>query len=243
MRTLRDHAVVLGSHKFGEADRVVILLSEGHGKLRAVARGVRKTRSSIGARLEPMNHVDVSLRCGRELDTVAEVTLVETFGHIRSDFDRMAQGMAMVEAVNKLTPDREPVPHIHELLVRALRSLDARVAPLTLAGFFWRVLQVEGHEPRLRECVRCGTTIAGDASQVRFDIHEGGVHCTSCLGGSAISAEALGILRRMLGGGMNEVLALSESPAVHEVNRLAMDAMEAHLERRLQSLSVFNRHL
>lgn len=243
MKSIRDRAVVLGSYKFGEADRIVVLLTESHGKLRAVARGVRKTRSSIGARLEPMNHVDASLRCGRELDTVAEVTLVETFTHLRSDFDRMAQGMAMVEAINKLTPDREPVPHIHELLVRALRSLDARVAPLTLAGFFWRVLQIEGHEPRLGECVRCGTPVDVRATGMRFDILEGGVHCASCLGGNAISGEALGILRRMLGGHMNEVLALAESPAVHEVNRLAMDAMEAHLERRLQSLGVFNRHL
>lgn len=222
---------------------MVVLLTQSHGKLRAVARGARKTRSSTGARLEPMNHVDVSLRCGRELDTVGEVTLEETFSRLRNDFERMAQGLAMVEAVNKLTPDREPVEHIYELLVRALRSLDARPSPLTLAGFFWRVLQVEGHEPRLSECVRCGRSIDGEAGNTRFDITGGGVHCGACLGGVPITATALGILQTMLGGRMNEALALAESPAVHEVNRLAMDAMEAHLERRLQSLGVFDRHL
>lgn len=243
MRNIRDRAVVLGSYKFGEADRVVVLLTEQHGKRRSVARGVRRTKSSIGARLEPLNHVDVSLRCGKDLDTVAEVTLEEPFTRLRGDFDRMAQGMAMLEAVNKMTPDREPVPHLYEILVRALRSLDSRVAPLTLAGFFWRVLQVEGHEPRLDECVRCAEPIAGDAPSLAFDVIEGGVHCGACRTGVPVSSSALEIMRKMLGGRMNEALALSESPAVHEVNRLAMDAMEAHLERRLQSLGVFDRHL
>mgnify|MGYP001099370449 FL=1 len=78
MSTYRDHAVVLGSYKFGEADRIVVLLTENYGKVRAVARGVRKTKSSIGARLEPMSHVDIALRSGRDLDTVAEVKLVHT---------------------------------------------------------------------------------------------------------------------------------------------------------------------
>lgn len=244
MTAYRDRAVVLGSYKFGEADRVVVLLTESHGKVRAVARGVRKTMSSIGARLEPMNHVDVAFRRGRQLDTVAEVTLAEPFTRLRGDFERMAQGIAMLEAINKLTPDREPVPHIYEILVRALRSLDARVSPLTLAGFFWRILQVEGHEPRLVDCVACGEPVGdGDDGRLSFDTSNGGVHCSSCRSGAPISAAALRILRGMLGGRMNEALALGESPAVNEVNRLAMDAMEAHLERRLQSLGVFDRHL
>ena len=110
MSTYRDKAVVLGSYKFGEADRVVVLLTEEHGKVRAVAKGVRKTRSSIGARLEPMSHVDVSLRSGKNLDTIAEVKLIHTHSALRTDFDRLNQGLSMLEAVNKLTPDREPPP-------------------------------------------------------------------------------------------------------------------------------------
>ena len=115
MSTYRDNAVVLGSYKFGEADRVVVLLTQEHGKIRAVAKGVRKTKSSIGARLEPMSHVDVSLRSGKDLDTVSEVRLVHTHSALRTDFDRLNQGLSMLEAVNKLTPDREPVPHLYEV--------------------------------------------------------------------------------------------------------------------------------
>ena len=103
MSTYRDNAVVLGSYKFGEADRVVVLLTQEHGKIRAVAKGVRKTKSSIGARLEPMSHVDVSLRSGKDLDTVSEVRLVHTHSALRTDFDRLNQGLSMLEAVNLLT--------------------------------------------------------------------------------------------------------------------------------------------
>ena len=239
MRTYRDRAVVLGSYKFGEADRVVVMLTENHGKVRAVARGVRKTKSSIGARLEPLNHVDVSCRTGRELDNVAEVKLEETFTQLRADFDRLAQGLAMIEAVNKLTPDREPVPHLYEVLVRALRTLDQKPSPLLLGAFFWRVLQIEGHAPQLDACVRCGET----GRIASFDVVEGGVHCSACRSGVPVSEAALDLLRGILGGRMNEALAGEESPPVHEVNRLAMDAMESHLERRIQSLGVFDRHL
>lgn len=239
MTVYRDRAIVLGSHKFGEADRVVILLTERHGKIRAVAKGIRKTKSSIGARLEPMSHVDISLRTGRQLDTVDQVKLIDTFTRLRADFDGLRQGLSMVEAINKVTPDREPVKHLYDLLSRALTALDERPAPLMLAAFFWRLLSVEGHHPQLDVCVECGES----SGTMTFDVLEGGVHCASCKSGAPLSPQALDILRMILGGRMNEALALQESAATQVVNQLAMEAMEAHLERRLKSLGVFDRHL
>lgn len=239
MSVYRTNAVVLGSHKFGEADKVIILLTQDHGKVRAVAKGIRKTKSSIGARLEPMSVVDISLRSGRELDTVDQVKLISTHSRLREDFNRLRQGLAMVEAINKVTPDRDPVPHLYQLLTRALSALNDNPAPLMLAGFFWRLLAVEGHAPQLEECVSCG----GSDGLPKFDVMEGGLHCTSCGSGVSISPAALDILRMMLGGRMHDAMALEESPAVNEVNQLAMEAMEVHLERRLRSLGVFDRHL
>lgn len=239
MSIYRDNAIVLGSHKFGEADRVVVLLSQSHGKIRAVAKGVRKTKSSIGARLEPMSHVDVSLRKGRELDTIDQVKLVQPHQNLRDDFDRLRQGLAMVEAMNKVTPDRDPVPHLYELLSRALHALNERTSPLMLAAFFWRLISVEGQTPQLDVCVGCGE----EGELTTFDVVEGGAHCSSCGSGLPVSGSALAIMRDILGGRMNDALALEESPAVIEVNNLAMEAMEAHLERRLKSLGVFDRHL
>lgn len=239
MSIYRDNAIVLGSHKFGEADRVVVLLSQSHGKIRAVAKGVRKTKSSIGARLEPMSHVDVSLRKGRELDTIDQVKLVQPHQNLRDDFDRLRQGLAMVEAMNKVTPDRDPVPHLFELLSRALHALNERNSPLMLAAYFWRLISVEGQTPQLDLCVGCGE----EGELTTFDVVEGGAHCASCGSGLPVSGAALAIMRDILGGRMNDALALEESPAVIEVNNLAMEAMEAHLERRLKSLGVFDRHL
>ena len=239
MSTYRDHAVVLGSHKFGEADRVVILLTKEHGKVRAVAKGVRKTKSSIGARLEPMSLVDISLRKGRDLDTVDQVRLVQPLTHLRGDFDRLRQGLSMVEAMNKVAPDREPVEHLYNLLTRALLFLDQQNSPLMLASFFWRLISLEGGMPQLHQCVHCG-----ESDNLKyFDVLEGGVHCASCHQGLPISESALEIVRWIIGGRMNDALALEESTAVHEVNHLAMEAIEIHLERRLKSLGVFDRHL
>ena len=145
----------------------------------------------------------------------------------------------MVEAINKVTPDRDPVQHLYELLTRALVALNDRPAPLMLGAFFWRLLAIEGHSPQLHECVECG----GTDGLTSFDVLEGGVHCGSCGSGITISSAALDIIKMILGGQMNSALNLSESPAVNEVNQLAMEAMEAHLERRLRSLGVFDRHL
>lgn len=237
--TYRDDAIVLGAYKFGEADKVMVLLTRHHGKVRAVARGVRKTRSSIGARLEPMSHVDVSFRKGRDLDTIAEVRLVASHEKSRMDFARVSQGLAMIEAVEKMTPDREPVEHLFEVLSRALSTLDEQLSPLMVGAFYWRVLAMEGHAPQLDECVVCGAR----EGLVQFHIIDGGVLCKSCGVGMPISAVALEILREIVGGRMHAALAREESPAVNEVNHLAMDAMEAHLERRVRSLGSFDRHL
>lgn len=239
MRTYRDHGVVLGSHKFGEADKVVIILTRDHGKVRAVAKGVRKTKSSIGARLEPMSIVDVSLRSGRQLDTIDQVRLLSPLNGLRADFDRLRQGLSMVETLDKVTPDREPVPHLFELLSRALRFLDEHSSPLLLSSFFWRVIQLEGQTPQLDVCMNCG----GVDDLDHFDLTEGGTHCRRCRIGVPVSNAAVAVLRSILDGRMNEALAMEDSPVVQEVSTLSMSAMEAHLERRLKSLGVFDRHL
>ena len=239
MNPWRDEAIVLGSRKSSEANRVVILLTRGHGRLAVAANGVRKTRSKIGARLEPMCHVDILVRPGRGLATVDEVRLVTVQHRLHSDLSRLTQGLAMVEVVDRMTPEMEPVPAIFEMLRRALAALDESRSPLMLAGFYWKLLALEGSAPQLDECVRCGAT----ADLVSFDILEGGTVCGSCRMGATVSEDALAVLRLVLGGRLHEALALPESPAVNEVNQLAMDAMEAHLERRIRSLGVFDRHL
>jgi DNA repair protein RecO (recombination protein O) len=106
----RDQGVVLRTYKLGESDRIVVILTAEHGKVRAVAKGVRKTRSKFGARLEPMSHVKLLLYRGRELDIVSQAESVEPLAPMLSSLDRASQGMAAIEAVDQLALDREPNP-------------------------------------------------------------------------------------------------------------------------------------
>jgi DNA repair protein RecO (recombination protein O) len=152
----RDTAVVLRTYKLGEADRIVVMLSEHHGKVRAVAKGVRKTKSKFGARLEPLSHVRLLLYQGRELDIVSQAESVETLAPLVGDLDHLTSGLALVEAVDQITMEREPAPHIYRMLVGALRTIATRSGPLVVAAFYWKLLASEGVSPELDACVVCG---------------------------------------------------------------------------------------
>jgi DNA repair protein RecO (recombination protein O) len=231
----RDTAVVLRTYRLGEADRIVVLLTEHHGKVRAVAKGVRKTMSRFGARLEPMSHVRLLLAKGRELDIVSQAEAVESLAPMVVDLDHMTNGMAVLEAVDQMTLDREPAPHLYKMLVGVLRTIGERSGPLVVPAFYWKLLAVEGVSPQLDACVRCGET----EPLVAFDLDEGGALCRACRSGSAVSPEALALMRLVLGGRLNEALAVPASPATHEVSTLATRALEHHIERRLRTVAMF----
>ena len=237
----RDVGVVLRTYKLGESDRIVVLMTQENGKVRAVAKGVRKTKSKFGARLEPMSHVRVQLYRGRELDIVTQAESVESLAPMLSSLDRASQGMAAIEAVDQLGLEREPNPRLYHMVVGVLRTIAVAPAPLNVPAFYWKLLAAEGLEPQLHVCVRCGET-EPEVQLVAFDLNEGGVLCRTCRTGSSISQAALGIMRDILGGRLNEALALEESPATHEVGTLATRALEHHIERRLKAISVFEHH-
>ncbi|MDF2731605.1 MAG: recO [Desertimonas sp.] len=233
----RDTAVVLRTYKLGEADRIVVLLTAENGKVRAVAKGVRKTMSRFGARLEPMSHVRLLLYRGRELDIVSQAESVEPLSPMLVNLDRASQGMAVLEAADQLALEREPNEALYRMVIGALRTIADRQSPLVVSAFYWKLLAAEGLGPELDACVRCGE----DGSLVAFDVAEGGVLCRSCRSGVALSAEALALLRAILGGRLNDALAAPESPATHEVATLATKALEHHLERRLRAVAMFER--
>ncbi len=238
MSLYRDTGVVLRTYKLGEADRIVVVLTAQHGKIRAVAKGVRKTRSRFGGRLEPLSHVSMLLYEGRELDIISQAESIDSIAPLLSDLDRLTQAIAVAEAIDQLALDRDPAPHLYRMLVGVLRTLETNPSPLVVPAFFWKLLAVEGSRPELDQCVRCGQ----EEGLVAFDMDEGGVLCRSCRRGVAISADALRLTRMILGGRMNEALGESGSPAVAEVGQLATAAIEHFIERRLRSVAVFERH-
>jgi DNA repair protein RecO (recombination protein O) len=237
----RDTGVVLRTYKLRESDRIVVFHTAENGKVRAVAKGVRKTKSKFGARLEPMSHVRLLLYRGRELDIVSQAEAVEPLSPMLSSLDRASQGLAAIEAVDQLSLEREPNPQLYRMLVGVLRAIASSPSPLNVAGFYWKLLANEGVRPELDRCVRCGGT-EPDTQFVAFDLNEGGVLCRSCRSGQAISAGALEILREILGGQLVRALARDESPITHEVSSLATRALEFHIERRLKAVAMFEAH-
>ncbi len=242
----RDTGVVLRTYKLRESDRIVVFHTAENGKVRAVAKGVRKTKSKFGARLEPMSHVRLQLYRGRELDIVTQAESVEPLAPMLSSLDRASQGLAVIEAVDQLSLEREPNPHLYRMLVGVLRTIATSPpgqAPssLNVAAFYWKLLANEGVRPELDQCVRCGAS-EPDVQFVAFDLNEGGVLCRSCRSGQAISPGALDILREILGGQLVQALARDESPLTHEVSSMATRALEFHIERRLKAVAMFESH-
>jgi len=230
----RDRGVVLRTYRLGEADRIVVVLTEGHGKVRAVAKGVRKTKSRFGARLEPTSHVAMLLYEGRELDIVTQADSIEHHPTMRADLGRLAKATALLEAVDDVAQEREPDVQLYRMLVGALRALEQRDSPLLVAAFYWKLLAAEGVAPLVDGCARCGT--ADDL--VAFDLTEGGVLCRAHRSGTPIGADALDLLRRILTGELNAALAAPAGPATRELEALATAAVESHVERRLRAPAV-----
>jgi DNA repair protein RecO (recombination protein O) len=238
MSLFRDTGVVLRTYRLGEADRIIVLMTEEHGKVRAVAKGVRRTSSKFGARLEPLTHVDVLLWQGRsELDIINQVEVIETFRHVREDLGRVAKGLALLEVTDQIGQERHPDRRLFAMLVGALRALsdNDRDPTLLAPSFFLKALVLEGASPVLDACASCGEP-DGAVELVAFDLVEGGTLCRRCRRGRPMSQAALVLLRRILGGDLAAVLHGPPPEGADEVAELATQAMEAHLDRRIRSV-------
>ncbi|HTJ76551.1 MAG TPA: DNA repair protein RecO [Acidimicrobiales bacterium] len=237
MGLYRDQGIVLRTWRLGESDRIVNLMTERHGKVRAVVKGVRKTKSRFGARLEPMTHCSMLFYEGRELDIVTQAEALEVFRPVREDLGRLAKASSLLEATDQLAQERHANLRLYTMLLGGLRALSARDSPVLVPAFFLRLLSSEGFHPLLDECAVCGERYGLEA----FDLGQGGVLCVPCAargGDAGVSAAGLDLVRRILGGDLVGALGVPAGPAVTEVERLATRAMEHHLERRLRSLPV-----
>jgi DNA repair protein RecO (recombination protein O) len=232
MSLYREEGVVLRTLRLGEADRIVVMVTEGRGKVRAVAKGVRRTNSKFGGRLEPLSHVALQCWQGRELDTVTQVEVIDGFRTIREDLARMAKAFTLLEVVDQIAQERHPNPRLYEMLVGALRYLEADDAALMVPAFCLKVLALEGSAPVVDSCASCGAT----TGLVAFDLTDGGALCRSCRHGRAVSQEALELVRRILGRGLLSALTEPGGPLTDEVTGLATEAMEVHVDRRLRSV-------
>ena len=233
----RDEAVVLRTQKLGEADRIVTLLTRQHGRVRAVAKGVRRTMSRFGARVEPFMVIDVQLYQGRSLDTITQVEVVGAYGlQIAGDYARYTAATAMLETAERMTEaEREPAVQQFILLAGGLRSLAGgeHEPGLVLDAYLLRALAVAGWAPSFVDCARCGEPGPHRA----FSAGAGGAVCRSCRppGAAAPHPETFVLLAALMTGEW-PVADASQERRRREASGLVAAYLQWHLERRVRSL-------
>jgi DNA repair protein RecO (recombination protein O) len=252
MPLYRDEAVVLRVHKLGEADRIVSLLTRRHGRVRAVGKGVRRTTSRFGARLEPGSHIDVQLHTRladgqtgpggqRGLDLVTQTESLDAFGaRLAGDYSRWTAVSAICETAERLTEEGEPALRLYLLVVGALRALvDRTHAPgLILDAFFIRAMSNAGWEPALTECAKC----SAPGPHAAFNVAAGGAVCADCRppGSARPQRQSVELMNALLGGDWPRADA-SEEDARREASGLIAAHLQWHLERGLRSLPLVDR--
>jgi DNA repair protein RecO (recombination protein O) len=240
MALYRDDAVVVRTYKLGEADRIVVLFSRGRGKIRAVAKGVRRTRSKFGSRLEPGSVVQLQLYEGRNLDIVTQAERLYPLPNLRADLDNYGRTAILLEAVDHVANEGDSNPALFKLLTGALRELNESGSPVVVPAFVAKLLALEGVQPMVDACVSCGAT----TDLVAMQLHEGGVLCRRCRhGGQPITEEARVALSHVFQGRVRHVLDTTTPAAAEELEALAARMIEQHIERRLQSSVVVNEQL
>jgi len=242
-RTYKTEAVVLRSIRFAEADRVLHLYTLDRGRVGAVAKGVRKTTSRFGGRLEPLSHVELMLHAGSgELQTVTGVSLVRAHRAAREDYYRLSVGLIGAEAMLRLFSEQEANARAFTALTRFLDLLDVAppaaerpaLDPLALS-FQLKLLWLSGYLPHLTSCAECG---AADATLVGYSPRAGGAVCRACAAlteALALSPAGIGAIERLLATPLAD--AAIADRAARDALRLVQASYEYHGGFRLRTLS------
>lgn len=238
MAIRNDQGIVLRGYPFGESHRVVVLLSPTHGKLRTVAKGVRKTKSRFGGRLEPFTHVDIVLYEGKNLDTVTQVSIINAFPHLRNNLDRVLAASTMIEVVDVVAQEDEPSNRLFLLLHKGLSVLDAGDPhPDLVTSFLLKAADIIGVAPSFDSCAGCGRP---DGLH-RFSFADGGSVCENCRlpGAYALRAGVVPYLAAVAAADLGGLPEANESLS-REALGVTKRFVEYHLERELESLVMLN---
>lgn len=245
-RSLRVEAVVLRHADWGEADRLLWLLTRQEGKRRAVAKGVRKIRSRKAGHLEPFTHVTLQLARGRDLFIVTQAETIEAFLPLRTDLRRIGLASYVVELADRFTYEEGEGAALFPLVLDTLRRLAAGAddARLVLRYYDVRLLDLVGYRPQLFECVRCGAAIQPENQF--FAVLEGGVVCPRCGAHDRrlrpVSLAALKYLRHFQRSAYAQARRARPTDAVwSEMDNLMQAYLTAVLERRLHSTAFLRR--
>ena len=229
MKTYKTTGIAIKSLKLGEADKIITFLTTG-GKVSAVAKGIRRTSSKFGGRLEPGNDVELVLAHGRALDTVTQVSIKKARPWLRSDLDKLEVAYAILELADKLTPEAVEGDRLLELTAAALDRLEVESRlPLLLLAFDIKALAMTGFLPYFSACVICG----GKAGLNQMGPAEGGFICDNCFSGQRsvkVSKEAKELVRQLLGVRLlNLDSVMTHTGIINEVRRVVWEHVMYHV--------------
>lgn len=241
-RLYRTNAIVLQIRDLGEADRILVVFTLGHGKVSIIAKGARKARSRMGPYLDYFSEVALHLTRGRDLDVVTSVTTIHQHPNLRTDIDAFGHAAHFAELVRDLTQERQENARVYELLSSSLSLLDDGIDPWHIARHFELGLLITlGYSPQLFRCVACQREL--DAIPNRFSSNLGGMLCDLCAGldpsAMLLSINAQKYLRTLSRSGLVSVIGLQPSALErHEIGQ-AMSSYLRHVgERDFNSLRV-----
>jgi DNA repair protein RecO (recombination protein O) len=235
----RDEGIILRTHKLGEVDRILTILTKDHGQIRAVAKGVRKTSSRFGARLEPFMVADLQLYEGKNLDTVSQVEQLASYGaQIVADYPKYTAANAMVEAAERLTRESSNSQQ-YLLLLGGLRALSGsdHESSQVLDSYLLRALSLSGWVPELGACHSCQSE-----NPQAFSVHTGHVSCSECALAGAVKLGKVGLdhMRNLLAGNWIEV-GEAQPATKSNVSSVISAYLQWQLERGLRSMSMVER--
>lgn len=239
----RDRAVVIRTYDFGEADRVLVLLTKSHGLVRSVAKGVRRAKSRFGSRLQLFVELDVQLYPGRSLSTVSQADTVAYFGaKIIDDYDRYTAACAALETAERLAGiEGDSDPYLFLAVVGVLERLQHAADPtMELDAFLLQTMAHAGWAPSLFDCAACGARGPHHA----FHPAVGGAACHKCRppGAAEVDPETLHLMWLLAEGHGASAAAISGATPgrVSEAHQLARAHLQWHLERKISALAVMD---
>lgn len=231
----KDEGIVLKTAKLGEADRIVTFFTRENGKLRAVAKGIRKTKSRFGGRLEPFTRVQLGVYRGRNLDTVTSADIVTSFKEVRDDYARLTSAAALVELVEKITPEREHSFSTYALLLSGLEALASDRGATVVPAFLVKLLSISGYHPQLSVCAGCDEPRALEG----FSAALGGAVCNDCgrdqQDALRMPGDRIALLGRLLASDFGQQ---ADPEVTMQLTRALKHYAEYHLERPLRAVAV-----
>ena len=243
MATYREQGIVLRTHRLGETDRILHLLTQGRGKVRAVAKGVRRPGSRFGGRLEPYSHVDLLLYEGRNLDIVQQAELLASHAPVRADFATSTAAAVLAEVVDTVAQEGERDNRLFLLLRSGLQALAAgpRDPSVFVDAFLLRVAAAVGFHAFASRCAAC----RAPGPHAFLSVTRGGTLCPDCApaGTRAVSPGTVALVDLFVSDRWSELAAVVDSPDRRTAGSFARAFAEHHLDRRLKSYDLVPREV